>query len=235
MTIPVLKNRLLQLSGRKFREADHGARSFREFLQVYSNLIEVSDSAPPGYVTLRSAAATELPAEASTTPRREIRPDLWNAVLDFSSDDRYVWDSTAGRARVAQQGDADPELPKLSADEFDGWRKDFVASLDSVDEPMSNQLKHWSVKRLPTLALPPPYRRLWNKFLKERVKDRLSAWFADNQLGQIPEDPVKEPTAAGNELQNLREFVVRCVQQMSMAELEQLKISPTVALRVHSK
>lgn len=85
MAIPVLKNRLLLLTDRKFREADFGARSFREFLRNASDTVEVHDAPLPGHVTLRSAAVADLPAEESKIVRREIRPDLWEAVLDFSA------------------------------------------------------------------------------------------------------------------------------------------------------
>lgn len=96
MAIPVLKNRLLQITDRKFTEADYGARSFREMLRNMSELIQVHDTPLPGHVTLRSAATADLPADDSKVPQREIRPDLWDAMLDFSSGTRYVWDEAAG-------------------------------------------------------------------------------------------------------------------------------------------
>ena len=235
MTIPVLKNRLLQLTDRKFRATDHGARNFREFLRNISDLVDVSDTTTPGHVTLRSAASIDLPIDESKIPIREIRADLWDAVLDFSSSDRYIWDTINRRARVALEGENELQLPTLTADEFDRWRTDFITEQHLVDEPVLKQLEHWRDTRLPTLALPPAYRGLWNKFLKERVKRRLSEWFASEQLGDIPVLPSLQRAPADDDLKNLRDFVIRCVQEMSTAELEQLRISPTIVLRVLKK
>jgi hypothetical protein len=233
MAIPVLKNRILQITGRKFREADYGAKSFREFLRAAPDLIEVQEAPLPGQVTLRSAGATDLPSKESKPP--DIRPDLWEAVLDFSSGTRYVWDQTEARARRANEGEQALRLPTVTADEFDGWRRDFANQYRSGDEPTLKQLEHWRDLRLPTLALPPACRGAWNKYLKDHVKQHLAKWFEDNQLGGVPDLPIQRRTSQDEELHELRNFVIRCVQQMSKAELEDLRLAPTSVLRVLPK
>jgi len=233
MAIPVLKNRMLQITGRKFREADYGARSFREFLRDASDLIEVQEAPLPGQVTLRSAAATELPSKESKP--QDIRPDLWEAVLDFSSGTRYVWDREEARARRADEGEQGLRLPTITAAEFDGWRRDFANQYGSGDEPTVKQLEHWRDLRLPTLALPPACRGPWNKHLKNQVKQHLAKWFEDNHLGEVPDLPIRRRQAQDDELQELRDFVVRCVQHMSKAELEDLRLAPASVLRVLPK
>jgi len=233
MAIPVLKNRMLQITGRKFREADYGARSFREFLRDASDLIEVQEAPLPGQVTLRSAAATELPSKESKP--QDIRPDLWEAVLDFSSGTRYVWDREEARARRADEGEQGLRLPTITAAEFDGWRRDFANQYGSGDEPTVKQLEHWRDLRLPTLALPPACRGPWNKYLKNQVKQHLAKWFEDNHLGEVPDLPIRRRQAQDDELQELRDFVVRCVQHMSKAELEDLRLAPASVLRVLPK
>ncbi len=233
MAIPVLKNRMLQITSRKFREADYGARSFRAFLRDASDLIEVQEAPLPGQVTLRSAAATELPSKESKP--QDIRPDLWEAVLDFSSGTRYVWDREEARARRADEGELGLQLPTITAAEFDGWRRDFANQYGSGDEPTVKQLEHWRDLRLPTLALPPACRGPWNKYLKNQVKQHLAKWFEDNHLGEVPDLPIRRRQAQDNELQELRDFVVRCVQQMSKAELEDLRLAPASVLRVLPK
>ena len=233
MAIPVLKNRMLQITGRKFREADYGARSFREFLRDASDLVEVQEAPLPGQVTLRSAAATELPSKESKP--QDIRPDLWEAVLDFSSGTRYVWDREEARARRADEGEQGLRLPTITAAEFDGWRRDFANQYGSGDEPTVKQLEHWRDLRLPTLALPPACRGPWNKYLKNQVKQHLAKWFEDNHLGEVPDLPIRRRQAQDDELQELRDFVVRCVQHMSKAELEDLRLAPASVLRVLPK
>jgi hypothetical protein len=233
MAIPVLKNRMLQITGRKFREADYGATSFRGFLRNASDLIEVQEAPIPGQVTLRSAAATELPSKESKP--QDIRPDLWEAVLDFSSGTRYVWDREEARARRADEGEQGLLLPTITAAEFDGWRRDFANQYGSGDEPTVKQLEHWRDLRLPTLALPPACRGPWNKYLKNQVKQHLAKWFEDNHLGEVPDLPIRRRQAQDDELQVLRDFVVRCVQHMSKAELEDLRLAPASVWRVLPK
>jgi hypothetical protein len=112
MAIPVLKNRMLQLTGRKFREADYGAKSFREFLR---NFAEIQETPLPGQVTLRSAATAESPSNETKSSQPDIRPDLWEAVLDFSSGSRYIWDVAQGRTRVAREDEQTLLLPTITA------------------------------------------------------------------------------------------------------------------------
>jgi hypothetical protein len=238
MAIPVLKNRILQITERKFREADYGAKSFREFLRNASDVIELQEAPLPGQVTLRSAAATEVPSKEVPSKEanpKDIRPDLWEAVLDFSSGIRYVWDRGEARARQADDGEQAVLVPTITADEFDGWRRDFANLYRSGDEPTVKQLEHWRDARLPTLALPPACRGPWNKYLKNHVKKHLEKWFEDNHLGGVPDQPIPRRQAQDDELQELRDFVVRCVQHMSKAELEDLRLGPVSVLRVLPK
>ena len=235
MAIPVLKNRMLQITGRKFREADYGTKSFREFLRNVADLIEIQEAPLPGQVTLRSAATAELPSNDPKSPQPDIRPDLWEAVLDFSSGTRYIWDVAQGRAKVAREDEHALQLPTITAEEFDGWRRDFADQYRPTDEPTLKQLEHWRDLRLPTLALPPACRGLWNKYLKDHVKQRLTDWFGHNLLGDVPSVPSPHRQAPDDELQRLRDFVIRCVQHMSKAELEDLRLTPTSILRALPK
>src|SRR5271157_2021777 len=92
MTIPVLKNRLLLLTNKTFKEADFGATSFRDFLNKIPDTVRVDDNSPPGFVILRSAAPERHERSSQSAFRGErIRPDLWRAVLDYSSGRKYVW------------------------------------------------------------------------------------------------------------------------------------------------
>ena len=69
MAIPVLKNRLLQITAQAFKESDFGALTFREFLQNNANVLEIDNSFLPGAVTVKSAQS--IPRVPSTsTPQR---------------------------------------------------------------------------------------------------------------------------------------------------------------------
>jgi len=97
MAIPVLKNRLLQMTDREFRETNYGARSFRDFIQQHADILRVEETPFPGFVVLRSAEPEHQPGLAPRGAVLEVSPDLWRAVLDFSSGNKYVWDKSKGR------------------------------------------------------------------------------------------------------------------------------------------
>jgi hypothetical protein len=198
-------------------------------------VIEVQETPLPGQVTLRSAATAESVSEPKL-PQPDIRPDLWEAVLDFTSQNRYIWDAAEGRARAALPAEQGLQVPTITAEELDGWRREFSEQQRSADEPTLKQLERWRDSRLPTLALPPASRGLWNKYLKDHVRQRLERWFEENHLGSIPTRQITAgKPASDDEVQKLRDFVIRCVQQMSRAELEELRIPPTSIMRVLSK
>ena len=94
MTTAVLKNRLLDLTGRAFDEAAYGATSFMDFVLRNKETLAVDHSTVPPLVELRNAASSRQPSDEAVdvkAPHR-IRPDLWKAALDYSSGTRYVWD-----------------------------------------------------------------------------------------------------------------------------------------------
>ena len=94
MRIAVLKNRLLQMSDRKFDERKHGAHSFREMLGQYPHILRI-DSAD-----VELSAGKKMP-----DAKQRVRADLWRAVMDYSSGRRYAWDTVQQCARPAEAGD----------------------------------------------------------------------------------------------------------------------------------
>src|SRR5580658_1826605 len=209
MTIPVLKNRLLLLTKNKFKEADYGASTFREFLGDVPGIIKVDETLSPGLVILKSAAPDNWD-ETSTKKFRgqRVRPDLWRAVLDYSSGRKYVWDTSRQAARIANSDEDTLVLPTISASDLENWRAEFVASHKSVDPALFELVEKWENGRLPTIGLPAEVRPIWNKYLKRKVQQRLQDWFKSNpvEVPTIIEDG-QDPGAADKRLKELREFI----------------------------
>src|SRR6266850_1463987 len=123
MAIPVLKNRLLLLTNKAFKEADFGATSFRDFLNKIPDVVSVDETPPPGFVILKSAAPERFERPSANVFRGErIRADLWRAVLDYSSGHNYVWDTSEQVVRPAKLKEDGPVLPTLSLADLDEWR-----------------------------------------------------------------------------------------------------------------
>lgn len=175
MAIPVLKNRLLQMTNREFGETAYGAQTFRDFIDMHGETLRVEESPHPGFVVLMSAES-ELEA-GDVSPRRvpDVAPDLWRAVLDFSSGYRYVWDESKRAARHAAEGEDGLTLPSLTQEELDTWREEFVKDHPPEEEESARLVDVWRTKRLPTKALPLALQKVWTSYLKGKVQARLSA------------------------------------------------------------
>ncbi len=243
MQTGVLKNRLLQATDRKFDPETYGFPTFRALLTALEDvLLSVPNTYPPeveltgdGLATLTGPARTR-PESVGNSSRR-VRQDLWDAVMDFSSRRRYVWDSVSMRAVALDPGSEPPTqlvLPTITADEFARMRDEFVnARTTTVSEDEALQLTVWAESRHRTMGLPAPLRPVWNLTLKNEVIRRLDAWFATAGV-----DPPKDTFEAvpesrkGSDADELRRFVRRCVDQMSEAELQRLPIPAEVAFRV---
>ena len=61
MTVAVLKNRLLDLTERSFRESDYGASTFLEFVRSHDDILELDTTATPPLATLKGATSPSLP------------------------------------------------------------------------------------------------------------------------------------------------------------------------------
>jgi hypothetical protein len=198
MTLAVLNNRLLQLTDRRFKPSDYGAKNLRELLAMLAPEVTISREHQQEFVELRmavnrpeyqSGSAPEKVREPqplggkagvpSSMETGRIRRDLWMAIVDYASGRQYVWDDIRGIAREATQDDSQVRFPTITPYELDAWRGEFLdangASL-SVDEMALAQ--HWRDGGLSTLNLPPSLQQLWNKEMTRRVRQRLSAFFA---------------------------------------------------------
>lgn len=230
MTVPVLKNRLLQLTGRSFDEKKYGARTIGELVHSLEHLLDVDVSARPSTIRLKGHDEVVTSATATGLSSR-VRRDLWNAVMDFSAGHRWVWSD--GAAVPETEGVSGAQmLPTLTANELGAWRAEFAAK---QADPAG--LQEWVSSSGATRQLPAAFRPLWNAELKAKVLTRLQGWFTANAL-ETPEDAVGSATAKlaagpGHAARpgSLRAFVAGCVAVMTERELEALVLPASAVHR----
>ena len=232
MAIPVLKNRLLQITGQAFRESDYGVSTFREFLQANTDVLEIDSSFLPGAVILKSAEGVSQPHNVRSPRINRIREDLWRAILDYSSGNRYVWDNATSEAIIAPENSEGPFLPTISGETMTTWKQEFLASLPQ--EPDDSRISTWKTQSLPTAALPPALRPQWNRFVKNKVQSNLKEWFESQHVALPPLFRPAIPFEKQDGAEALREFVIKCIALMSKEELEKISIPTNVAFRVTS-
>ncbi len=223
MTLAVLNNRLLQMTDHRFRPQDFGAKDLKAFaslLHPYLRLVgepnrpavewtsasdsTASDSAPPSAAHGNTSVTgpTQVAVNPSAPPQGEagrVRKDLWMAIMDYSSGRPYIWDASAGRARVAQANDEGAlRMPTLTMVELAEWRFSFVeANKGQLQGQALVSAQRWQEQGLPTTYLPFTLQQLWNKELALRVKQRLQDFFSRlNQGGAIDTEEVSASSRA---------------------------------------
>ncbi len=237
MTVAVLKNRLIQLTQGAFRETEYGSRSVLELVELAGEIVKLDKTQLPPIVELIVAQdVQETPAPYYASFDR-IRPDLWQAIMDYSSGNQYVWDvkQSAARPRAA---DDPPELlmPTIKADIDVKWRKEFVGKYaDEVSDFEKGRMKVFVENGMSPKVLPHTVLIKWNEFIKARVLERLAKWFEDRKVGP-PERlvvSVRRPPRfkRQDEVEQLRELIVACVKGMTPQELATVTLPPFALLR----
>lgn len=251
----VLKNRILDLTGHRFDEAEWDAPNFTTLLDRYQRLLRVDRTIKPPIVELMEGARAELSSSSEATrpaaphehPATEsaavdsrgwrLRRDLWDAVLAVRDPDAFIWEGGTV-VRVPQDEGTDSgshmRLPTLTGPELDEWQRVFAAA-HAADDHFRAILESWAAGDCRTGDLPPQLRHLWYARLKRLVRERLEQWFSA-QGAEPPPDMVelpasKRPRGSGpsSELQRL---VLRCVAVMTDDELRALSLPATALLRV---
>ncbi len=232
MSVAVLKNRLLDLTERTFRESDHGATTFLEFVRGHSAILDIDVSQTPPIAIFREGAPP--PGVESISARTRIRSDLWWATLDFSGNENYVWDLGERVARRASEAaEPGPTLPTLTEESFNEWKRAFSDTLG--DDERDDRTEQWTERRLPASVLAAPVRHRWNEYLKKKVHAHLVAWFEEQDLS-APEDLLDgsgahEAVSRSGRSEELRRRLIACVQVMNAEELERVQIPSSVLLR----
>ena len=239
MTVPVLKNRLLDLTNREFSAASFGAASMTELVGLLPELVDLDTSSKPPRVRLRDHNAASAPASVPHL-RYQIRRDLWNAVVDFGRGERYVW-SDGGALPESDCRDSTEDskvLPTLTREEELGWRADFLGRIaPQIAEGERERIFGWLERQLSTRVLPAEVQGKWSDYLKARVLDRLRQWF---RMHEIPEPtdllsagaPRTQERIDSSALEELRALIVRCVHNMTWEELSDLRLPARALLWV---
>lgn len=213
MTVAVLKNRILDVTNRKFDEARWGAQSFGDFVGLYPDVVSVDHSTHPPTVELVDHPDESPPA--GLKPGDRIRQDLWRAVLDSTSGNTYVWRDDRAvvlPADEAADAEGEPRLPTIGDETLGEWRSAFVESLSPLPEQLADRAQRWQAGRLHDNVLPGHLRGRWNGRLKQHVLERLEAWFEDSGISR-PDDVVEHriALAAGRDQQGHRSSGRECL------------------------
>lgn len=229
MDVGVLKNRILDVTDRGFRESDYGVRSFMEFVRGHSDVLEVDETRWPPAVTLRGEH--EQPESASESVPTRVRPDLWRAVMDFAGNTRYVWDSNEGVAKPESDCPAGgPAIPTITEEQFTKWKSAFANSVDEVDQDA--RFREWVENLRPAEFLAGRVKHRWNIHLKKQVENHLSAWFQEQDL-PIPSDLLDTVHGTRHSPDDeLRRRLIACVRAMSTDELKRVQIPSSALLRL---
>lgn len=246
MSSAVLKNRILDLTSRRFDETLWRVASFQEWLDLFGDMIEVDRTRKPPWVRLldveQASAQTAAPVDeavmnaATPLPKRwRIRRDLWQAAMDVGRAGEWYWngDHVELLPLHPPEGMGYVRVPTFSADELAGLRQSFAEHLTLTEDEQS-LVHRWAGEFLPDAVLPVGLRGQWIATLKAAVLDRLRSWFASTGITE-PVDLVQEPgfTPSPDEpLGDLRSLVLRCIQHMTRAELEDLRLPPAALLRI---
>ena len=230
MTVAVLKNRLLDLTDRSFKETDYGTWTFLEFVRMHEDIVDLDETMRPPIVTLKGVPF--VPPADRKVERSRVRPDLWQAVLDFSSGRKYFWDRDQKLAVIATSEDPPgPQIPTITVDTFAEWKTAFAGEVEGGDP--EGPFSEWVSSRRPSSFLPTGLRHQWNGYLKTEVQRHLVAWFEGEGL----EPPANlllqyESVEGATRNEDLRRRLVACLRSMTAEELERVQIPATVLLRL---
>lgn len=235
MTTAVLKNRMLALTGREFRESDYGADTFAEFVARFGDVVSLDETVRPPIVWLTETARKEVASvdADSQTNRLWVRNDLWQAVIDRSGGKTYIWDSETLKARPGEATESNPIMPTIDEDVDRGWRSGFRDSLVADSDEIEQTLA-WAENLLPPYHLPRHLTPRWHGFLTRQVHQRLVDWFQAEGVAPPPDfvsDVSERPRHVADDSEALRRLALRTVRAMTEEELSQLNLPLSAVLR----
>jgi len=229
MTIAVLKNRLLGLTGGDFSQSQYGARTMKDFASQLSETIVLDTTTKPPVVTLKNPELILVDNSIAVVPRKRerIREDLWRSFLDFSSGSKYVWDASTSQAvRSDLPNDDRPRIPTITIEEYKELRRSFLETLSIDDKKTVANLPNWASAVLSDKVLSHDMRNRWNGFVKKDLTQRISDFFRANHLDM----PYRLTKPLEREIDaEFRKFVIKCVQSMPLRDLKSLQLPAMTA------
>ena len=94
--------------------------------------------------------------------KHRVAPDLWEAMLDFRSGRKYVWDARLQKARAALAHEMSGFLPTVTETECAAWRREFAdRHRRGLNQGELRQLLRWEADGLPK-DFPRALQRAWN-------------------------------------------------------------------------
>ncbi len=237
MSVAVLKNRMIQLSHGDFDESQFGARTFREFIAQFPELVQLEDGASGSTVKFVGSSHPQ-PTDAAAPMllgSGRLREDLWSAVMDYSGGVPYFWDGEKA-VRQADAPEGAHKLPTINEAELASWRAEFTQSIvDRLPAETAQRVREWQQNGSPTFALPPMLRVRWNTELKRRAAERLLAWFSEVRI-EPPADMFRTPESArATSVEILRATIVECVRVMTQEELAEVRLPAAVVARARDR
>lgn len=164
-----------------------------------------------------------------------IRPDLWNAVMDYRSQKRYIWDGERAIPVEGNQEVEGPVLPTVTSAEFVEWKRTFATSQRvEADPDLNRRLDSWAERNFPTRLLPLRMQGAWNATIKDKVRARLDQWFTERQLKpptELGTATTKAERVTPDKAPELRRALVQAIERMTYRELLEIRIPATALLR----
>jgi hypothetical protein len=238
----VLKNRLLDLTDRRFDERAFGAATIAAFVASMPDILRLDPSVIPSEVELLDAPDMPSRSTGPTAPRTRIRSDLWQAVMDYSGGD-YVWDKSRARAVRREQADEGLPFPTIAETDLDDWRAAFVREAEAsgnMSAAEHDSVERWRANRLSTQLLPTHLQGRWNRFMRERATERLTRWF-ESQVLPVPLDLLVAVDGAIGLItptmdeRDVRRLIINAVQMMTEEELASIHLPAGVVARLLAK
>lgn len=246
MSSAVLKNRMLDLTNRRFDESLWHVGSFQQWLDLFDDILEVDRTRKPPWVRLLDVEGTYAPTcgpvdapvldTATQLPKRwRIRHDLWQAIMDVGRAGEWFWaeDHVELLPLHPSESAGYVPMPTFTTTELVELRRLFAEPLDLAEDEQL-VIERWATELLPDALLPLALRGLWLGTLKAAVLERLRAWFAEADIAE-PIDLVQEPgfkPTHEDPINDLRSFVLRCVQHMTRQELEDMQLPAAALMRI---
>ncbi len=228
VSLPVLKNQLLNLAGSSFHEADFGWPNLRFLPASYPDLLQLDSSSPHGHAKFLAPAKPSTPAsdaEESPTKRHHIRRDLWDAVIDYRRGETYVWDAHTGKAVTTSDGDEDarPRFPTVSAEDVRDWRKECADGWLSVfgDENRS-RVERWV--DVPRERVPHTLIRRWQAEQRGKVVGIVEDFFAQEGI-PLPDDALPSELSTHAQQAQVRSLTQREILKASASVMTDAELS----------